>query len=161
MKRRCKVAATLTLVCCMVFGAISVSAADERLGTIVDGSLLTDETEVTCTTETIARGTYLASGSGRLTLSSYRKLHMSGDTTSHKTVDKIKVQLYLQRLEGESWKTVYTLGPKTAYDTYYVSAGQTYSVAGGHYYRVYGGHTAIKGSTSEAQTSYSNGFWVD
>lgn len=161
MKRRCKIAATLTLVCCMVFGSIPAFAADERLGTVVDGSLLTEGIEVACTTESMARGKYLVSGSGRLSLSSYRKLYMSGDTSSIEAVDKIKVKLYLQRLEGESWKTVYTLGPKTAYNTYYVSAGNTYSVAGGHYYRVYGGHTAIKGSTSEAQTSYSNGFWVD
>lgn len=161
MKRRCKIVAALTLVCCMVFGSISVSAADERLGTVVDGSLLTDETEVTCSTRTMSRGKYLASGSGRLSLSSYRKLYMSGDTSSLETVDKIKVKLYLQRLEGDEWRTVYTLGPKTAYNTYYVSAGNTYSVAGGHYYRVSGGHTAIKGSTSEALTSYSNGFWVD
>lgn len=162
MKRRCKVAATLTLVCCMLFGSIPVAAADELLGTVVDGSLLTDGTEdVTYTTESKARGTYLASGSGRLSLSSYRKLYMSGDTSSYQSVDKIKVTLYLQRLENGQWVTVYTLGPKTAYNNYYVSAGNTYSVAGGHYYRVYGGHGIIKGSTSEAQTSYSNGFWVD
>lgn len=161
MKRRCKIAAALTLVCCMVFGSIPAAAADERLGTVVDGSLLTDGTEVTCITENMARGTYLASGSGSLSLTAYRKLYMSGDTSSHKAVDKIKVHLYLQRLEGDEWRTVYTLGPKTAYNTYYVSAGNTYSVAGGHYYRVSGAHTAIKGSVSEAQTSYSNGFWVD
>ena len=160
MKRRCKVV-VLTLVCCMLFGAIPVAAADERLGTVVDGSLLTDDTEVAYSVLPKARGTYLASGSGGLSLSAYRKLYMYGDTTSYKTVDKIKVHLYLQRLENGSWVTVYNLGPKTAYNNYYVSAGQTYSVAGGHYYRVYGGHTIIHGSTTESQTSYSNGFWVE
>lgn len=161
MKRWCKRIMALTFVCCMLFGSIPAAAADELLGTVVDGSLLTDDTEVTYEILPKARGTYLASGSGDLTLTAYRKLYMSGDTSSYKSVDKIKVHLYLQRLENGNWVTVYTLGPKTAYDTYYVSAGQTYSVAGGHYYRVSGGHTIIKGSTTESQTSYSNGFWVE
>ena len=160
MKRRCKAIVALMLACCMLFGSIPAAAADELLGTVVDGSLLTDDTEVSYTTPQ-ARGTYLASGSGRLTLSAYRKLYMSGDTSSYQSVDKIKVTLYLQRLVNGSWVTVYTLGPKTAYNTYYVSAGNTYSVAGGYYYRVYGGHTVIEGSKSEAHTSYSNGFWVE
>lgn len=161
MKRWCKRIMVLTFACCMLLGSIPAAAADELLGTVVDGSLLTDDTEVSYTVEPKARGNYLASGSGGLSLTAYRKLYMSGDTSSYKTVDKIKVTLYLQRLVNGQWVNVYTLGPKTAYNTYYVSAGNTYSVAGGYYYRVYGGHTIIKGSISEAQTSYSDGFWVE
>lgn len=161
MRRRSKMIITLMMLCCIVFSSISASAADELLGTVVDGSLLTDDTEVSFTVTPKARGTYLASGTGGLTLSAYRTLRMSGDTSCYQSVDKVKVTLYLQRLVNGSWITVSTLGPKTAYNSYYVSTSNTYSVAGGYYYRVYGGHSAIEGSTSEALTSFSNGFWVE
>lgn len=161
MKRRCKAIVALMLACCMLFGSIPAAAADELLGTVVDGSLLTDDTEASYSVVPKARGKYLASGSGGLSLTAYRKLYMSGDTSSYQSVDKIKVTLHLQRLVNGSWVTVYTLGPKTAYNTYYVSNSNTYSVAGGYYYRVYGGHTVIENGASEAHTSYSNGFWVE
>lgn len=161
MRRRSKMIITLMMLCCMVFSSLHVSAADELLGTVVDGSLLTDDTEVSFTVTPKARGTYLSNGSGRLSLTAYRTLNMFGSTTCYQSVDKVKVTLYLQRLVNGTWTTVSTLGPATAYNTYYVSNSNTYSVAGGYYYRVYGGHGAIEGSTSEAMTSFSNGFWVE
>lgn len=161
MRKRSKMIITLMMLCCMVFSSISASAADELLGTVVDGSLLTDDTEVSFTVTPKARGAYLASGNGGLSLTAYRTLYMYGDTSCYQSVDKVKVTLYLQRLVNGTWTTVATLGPKTAYNTYYVSTGNTYSVSGGYYYRVYGGHSAIEGSKSEALTSFSNGFWVE
>lgn len=161
MRKRSKMIITLMMLCCMVFGSIHVSAADELLGTVVDGSLLTDDTEVSFTVTPKARGTYLSNGTGSLSLAAYRTLSMSGSTSCYQSVDKVKVTLYLQRLVNGTWTNVYTLGPKTAYNNYYVYNSNSYSVAGGYYYRVYGGHSAIEGSTSEALTSYSDGFWVE
>ena len=161
MRKRLKLLLMLVLTCCMVFGSLTASAADSLLGTVVDGSLLTDGTEADYTVTPKARGTYLSNGTGSLSLTAYRTLRMSGDTGCYQTVDEVKVTLYLQRLVNGSWVNVYTLGPKTAYNNYYVSNSKTYSVSGGYYYRVYGGHSCIEGSVSEAQTSYSNGFWVD
>lgn len=160
MRKRSRMLLMLLMICCMVFGTMHASAADELLGTVVDGSLLTDGTEVSYTITPKARGTYLSSGTGNLGLTAYRKLNMSGSTSCYQAVDKVKVTLYLQRLVNGSWVNVTTLGPKTDYNDYYVYTSNTYSVAGGYYYRVYGGHTAIEGSVSEAQTSYSDGFWV-
>lgn len=161
MRKRSKMVIMLVMVYCMLFGSVPVSAADELLGTVVDGSLLTDDTEVSYTVTPKARGTYLSNGTGGLTLTAYRTLYMYGDTSCYQSVDKVKVTLYLQRLENGKWTTVSTLGPKTAYNNYYVSTNNSYSVAGGYYYRVYGGHSAIEGSKTEALTSYSSGFWVE
>lgn len=161
MPKRSKMIIVLAVVCCMLFGSIPVSAADELLGTVVDGSLLTDGTEADYTVTPKARGTYLSNGTGGLSLTAYRTLYMHGDTSCYQYVDEVNVKLYLQRLENGTWKTVHTLGPKSAYNNYYVSNSKTYSVAGGYYYRVYGGHGAIEGSKSEALTSYSSGFWVE
>lgn len=147
------------MLACMMLCSMSVSAADDRLGTIVDGSLLTDESEAIG--YPLARGAYLCSGMGGITITGSRTVRMSGTTDAYQSVDEIKVTLLLQRLVGSQWVTVKTLGPKTAYNTYTVSTANTYSVSGGYYYRVYGTHVAIEGSTSEAIGSCSNGVWVE
>lgn len=161
MRKRSKIIITLVVICCILFVSIPAYAADELLGTVVGGSLLTDDTEVSYTITPKARGIYLADGHGSLTLTAYRTLGMSGSTSCYQYVDEVNVKLYLQRLVNGTWTTVATLGPKTAYNDYYVSNSKSYSVAGGYYYRVYGGHGAIEGSKSEALTSYSDGFWVE
>lgn len=155
----------LTLGFLLFFG-LNVNAADEREGTIVDGSVLLDNTEVVeyisplSEAEIITRGTYLSSGSGRLTIKGTRYVNVFGFTDCNRTSDEVKVTLYLQRLVGNTWSTVYTLGPKVAKNATYVSNSKNYTVTGGYYYRVYGSHSAKKGSTTEATASYTNGLWI-
>lgn len=161
MKRVKKVVLPLLLLMCLLVSSVDASAADERLGEIVDFSLLTDDNEAGLADYPVAYGSYLCSGSGHIIIAGTRKVTVSGNTTAYKICDKVKVTLYLQRLEGNSWVTVYKLGGKTATNTNYVSNSKTYSVSGGYYYRVTGAHTAIKGSTTESGTSYTNGIWVN
>ncbi|MDY3250755.1 MAG: DUF6147 family protein [Candidatus Choladocola sp.] len=160
MRIRKKTIMLFSLLVCLIMSTTTVFAADERVGTVVDGSVLTDGTEAEGFFYPKARGSILASGSGDISIVGGRTVKVSGDTTAYRTVSKVKVTLYLQQLQGGNWVTVRTLGPKTNYNSYYVSNSNTYSVAGGYYYRVYGGHTAIDGSTSEAGTSYTDGVWV-
>lgn len=160
MKHKCKIWFLMMLVCLAVSGITAV-AADERVGTVVDGSLLTDASEAEASVDTVARGAFLANGTGSLAITGSRQVKMEGSTTAYQTVNEVNVTLHLQRLEGNSWVHVYTLPTKSAYNTYYVSNAKTKSVTGGYYYRVYGAHVAIKGSSSEALTSCTNGIWVD
>ena len=88
------------------------------------------------------------------------KLNVFGNTTCNKICDEVKVTLHLQRLEGNSWATIYTLGPKVAKNTNYVSNSKNYTIKGGYYYRIKGSHTAIKGSTAESTASYTDGLWI-
>ena len=60
------------------------------------------------------RGTYLASGDGKLTKSGTHIVNVSGSTTCNKISDEVKVTLHLQRLVGNTWTNVYTLGPKNS-----------------------------------------------
>ncbi len=152
---------TVLLMFCLAISCITVSAADERLGTVVDGSLLTDDTDAESVVYPLARGVFLADGLGRLTITGSRTLCMAGSTTCYSTVDQVNVTLFLQRLEGNSWVNVQTPPTKSAYNTYYVSNSKTYSVSGGYYYRIYGSHSAYEGNTSEALSSCTNGLWVD
>lgn len=152
------------LVFSFIWGNIKAQAADERLGTTVDGSLLTENTVVegfSRPSELTERGTYLSNGNGRLTNNGNRSVNVYGSTSGKRTCDQIKVTLYLQRLVGNSWVPVYTLGPKVATNSYFVSNSKNYTVTGGYYYRVKGSHTATKGSTTETTASYTDGLWID
>ncbi len=145
---------------CLLLQGITVAAADDQLGTVVDGSLLTEETEVKGIAQPIARGTYLGMGWGFLTINSGRNVNVSGTTSCNRTSDQVKVTIHLQQLSGGSWHTIRTVGPTVAYNTNFVSTSRDYNVTGGYYYRVSGTHTAIKGKTVETLSSYSDGIWI-
>lgn len=161
MKRGKRMAVPVLLVLCLGLTALPVYAADERLGTVVDGSLLTDDTYAEGYGYPKMRGSILAYGTGSVTIQGVRSVGLAGATAAHKSVDKVKVTMHLQRLEGENWEHVLTMGPKVKYNSNYVSNSNTYSVTGGYYYRAYGAHVVINGETTEAVPSYSNGIWVN
>lgn len=160
MARMRKVIAAVMSVLCLLFYTYPVIAADERIGNIVDGSLLTDDTKAEGFVQPLKRGAFLSGGTGGVLIVGGRTLQVSGDTSCYRKVDTVKVTLHLQRLVGNTWEHVATLGPKSASNTSYVSASNTYTVSGGYYYRVYGAHTAIDDGAVESGTSYSNGIWV-
>lgn len=160
MKRIKQVIVPTLLLFCLVMGTISVSAADDRLGTVVDGSLLTDETEAESIAYPKARGAYFSYGTGSVTIVGTRSVKLTGSTAAYQSVDQISVAIFLQRLVGDNWQHVLTMGPKIGYNTNYVSNSNTYSVAGGYYYRASGQHIVIEGSTKESKPTYSNGVWV-
>lgn len=159
-KRKTKILLATIMMLCLVISGLSVSAADNRIGEMVDGSVLTDNIKAEYGDDSRARGTYLASGTGSIENLGGRQVRISGSTNCYRFSDEVRVTLVLQRLEGNSWVYVNSVGPVSAYSTYAVSTKGTFSVAGGYYYRVYGSHTAKKGSTSETCTSYSDGIWV-
>ena len=151
----------LTLIfTCILSNIVSVEAADEKLGTVVDGSVLTDKTEVSGNTLSLARGTYLGYGSATLTNKGNKVLNVSGFTSCYQTCDQVKVTLHLQRLVKGTWTTVTTLDTKIAYNTNYVSNSQNVTVTGGYYYRISGSHVAVKGKKVEATGSSTDGMWV-
>lgn len=144
-------------VCCM---SIIAKAADEQIGTVVDGSMLTDKEVVSVDTRSGARGTYLSYGSATLSNQGNHVLNVWGSTTCYKTSDQVKVTLHLQRLVKGTWTTVTTLDTKTAYNTNYVSNSKNVTVTGGYYYRIAGSHVAVKGKVTESTSSATDGMWV-
>lgn len=140
--------------------SLTVTAADEEIGSCIDGSVLTTAQEVTGNTNRTARGVYLSTGSARLTNNGGGVVNVWGSTTCYKTSDEVKVTLHLQRLVNGKWSTVTTLDTKVAYNTNYVSNSRNVTVTGGYYYRISGTHIAIKGKTVETTTSVTDGMWV-
>ena len=151
----------LLLIVCLNMNLLNVTAADEHLGMEIDGSVLTNDNEVTGSTATdTARGVYLSSGSGRLTNNGGGVVNVWGCTSCYKTCDQVKVTLYLQKLVNGTWSTVTILDTKVAYNTNYVSKSKNVNVTGGYYYRILGSHVAVKGKTTESTSSATDGMWV-
>lgn len=159
MKKRAKLLAAVLIG--LSLGTIQVSAADDRLGTVVDRSLLTNETSAESIVSPLARGSILNNGTGKITFVSGRTINAGGTTTAYRTVDKVEVRLFVQKLSGNTWVNAVTVPSKTLYNTYYVSQSQNYTVSGGNYYRVRGGHIAVDGDIYESTASYTNGIWID
>lgn len=160
MRNMKRMAVSMLFVFGLTLTALPVCAADELLGTVVDGSLLTDDSYAEGQTYLKQRGSILSHGSGSVSIEGTRKVGLYGSTTAHKTVDQVQVTMFLQRLESGSWEHYLTMGPKIKYNSNFVSNSNTYSVTGGYYYRAYGSHTAINGSTVESAASSSDGVWV-
>ena len=157
MKTLKRIAICFSLICLFV-NTLKLQAAE--IGDIVDGSILTDLSEVEGETQHKERGTYLAYGSAKLTNQGNHVLYVWGSTTCYQTSNQVKVTLYLQKLVNGTWSNVTTLSTKTAYNTNYVSNSKSVSVTGGYYYRIKGTHTAIKGKTTETTRSSTDGMWV-
>ena len=160
MKGMKRMAVSVLLVLGLALTALPVCAADELLGTVVDGSVLTDDTYAEGYAYPKARGSILSYGSGSIAIEGTRRVRITGSTSAHKKVSQVQVTVQLQRLKNGSWSHVLTLGPKIKYNANYVSNTTVYSVAGGYYYRAHGAHTAINGGTTESSISNSNGVWV-
>ncbi|MCD8396451.1 MAG: DUF6147 family protein [Lachnospiraceae bacterium] len=147
---------------CMMFGTLHAFAADELLGTVVDGSLLTEETEVTAMAYPKARWTYLSDGTGTLAVTGTRTVRLSGSTTAVQSVDVIYVNMYLQRLVNGTWCTYYIGTRATEYNDYFAYITETgLSVEGGYYYRAKGSHVINENGTIESISSYTDGIWID
>lgn len=159
MKKRIQLfLAPIMLLVCLMAGTIFVSA--ETSDITVDGSKLTNELSAEDIVYSRLRGTYFANGAGRITVTGYRQVMLTGDTVARQNVDSVKVTLHLQRLEGGSWVTIASYGPTVKHNTYYVTASRTYSVAGGYYYRMTGSHTVIEGDKFESAASATDGVWI-
>lgn len=159
MRRGLKVVALFFMICFMI-SAMHVSAADERVGTVVGGSLLTDASHTEGIAYPLARGSFLNLGTGSLEIVAGRTFSVTGKTSCYQTVDSVNITLYVQHLSGSTWVTDYRIPTKTAYNAYYVSNSAQKSVSGGHYYRVAGTHVAKLGGKTESLYSYSDGIWV-
>lgn len=150
----------LAMVFCLNSISFRVEAAGPRDGEIVDGSLLTSDLETSDSFENVLRGAFLSMGMSMLSNRGNGLIYMAGDTCCHRTSDKVKMYLYLERLVGDSWEPV-TQKAKTESDTYYAGNEAFFTVDTGTYYRVRGTHTAILENESESLYTVTNGLYIE
>lgn len=153
------------------FGSGSMSkvmAADEDLGMIVDGSMLTEdeESEGILDRDTIifvgddndsgitTYGTYLLGGTAGIKNAGSGKITASGSTTARKSCS-LKLVVTVQRYSGGTWNYLTSWSTSKSSGTY-LSSTKTISVTKGYYYRVKCSHSA----GGEAGYSTTNGIKI-
>lgn len=150
----------LTLMCVMNFNVYAQENENSLVGTIVDGSILTNENESTGSAIKVLRGYYLSDGSSYISDQGNGTVYISGSTSCYRTAEELRADVYLQRLVGNDWETV-TYQHHSEYNTYYAHNGFYIAVARGYYYRTLTNHTAICGDTVEYLTSRTDWLYVD
>lgn len=147
----------ITLVLGMSIAVPNVAQAEEatEVGTYVDGSYLTTDTESSVEVYPRLRGVYLLKGTGSITVPGNGLVGCYGTTTATTTVSKVAVGVTLERYSNGSWTTV-TGWTNTAYNTNFVSLYKGQTVTGGYYYRV----TTVNTAASEWSMGVTSGVWV-
>ncbi len=113
------------------------------------------------------RGQYISSSRAGITNKGSGVIGITASTTAHEEVDKIRISLYLDRLEGGSWNQVadydYTFLPSDMPNGKLTKATLSFTVTdqpAEHYYRIRGSHGVWKGSVIESQDTYSDGVYI-
>lgn len=114
------------------------------------------------------RGAYISVSNAGITNVGHGVIGISALTTAHEPVDKIRIHLYLDRLnENEKWIQVddfdYTFTPGDAPDGRLTMASIDIEVSdqpAGYYYRVRGTHGVWKNGASESQSTRTNGVLI-
>lgn len=160
IKRVC----TLILSFMMSISLSNTVMAEENweslLGTVVDGSVLTNEQEATADALKVLRGYYLSDGSSYISNQGNNIVYISGSTSCHRTADELRVNVYLERLVNGDYETV-TYQYHSEYNTYYAHNGFYITVAPGYFYRTVTSHVAIAGDTVEYLTSKTDWLYVN
>ena len=133
----------------------------DELGTIVDGSLLTNELQANADSRSLLRGNYLSYGTVSLVNHQDGTVTASGSTVAHVVCDKLYLTVTLQQKVGDDWYD-YRTWESTRTDAATLSKEYTVEVPSGFYYRVQGVHLAEEnGDNSESQVTHSDGIWVE
>lgn len=136
--------------------------ADEPqyLGTVIDGSVLTDQSEAEDLQQTRLRNSYLAQGFVKITNKGNGVVGIGGSTTCFVTCDTVKFNLYLERSKGDSNFSSYKSFTYTANNAHSLTKSLSYAVEKGYYYRLRGYHYASKDGKAENLISRTNGIYI-
>ena len=150
---------TLVLSMALLLGCFQMNAfAEETTYPKVSHTYITTEDFASDEWQVDQRGAYLASGTSSIAKPDGSHANISGDTTATRTIDTVRLTLYLER--SKSYATGYG-----TYKTYSYSANNVYQLAkgisnipvdGGYYYRVRGVHSVTHNGTTECTDSVTN-----
>ena len=165
LKRLFVVGAAYSLVC-----VTPVMAGTERIGGKQGSQVLQLETKMINEVQSIdnRRGDYISSSHSSVTNAGGGAIGISGATTAHEPVDKIRIHLYLDRLDSDNkWTQVddfdFTFTPEDDPSGELTIATVSFEVnnqPSGYYYRVRGTHGVWKNGVIETQSTRTNGVMI-
>lgn len=153
----------------VIFFAVFMTALNEKtvyadepqyLGTEINGSVLTDQSEAEDLQQSRLRNSYLAQGFVKITNNGNGVVGIGGSTTCFVTCDVVKLNLYLERSKGDSNFSSYKSFTYTANDTNSLGRSMNYAVEKGYYYRLRGYHYASENGKAENLISRTNGIYI-
>lgn len=162
MKKKVKRILGLFLAVCMLMGISMTTYASENepgVGDIVDGSILTEESDSESILYNPARGNILDRGVARISEIGSGQINAYGAVMASVKCDTLRLEINVQRLEGSSWVNVKHYST-SASNTSLLTKSYDCSVTKGYYYRVMAGCIATKGGTTETQMPVTNGIWI-
>lgn len=157
MKQTRKKAFILGIISCLIF-------ATPTLANVVQQEKDTSRV----VTYADPRGQYISFSTASITNDGGGVIGISAVTTAHESVDKIRIHLYLDRLnENEKWIQVddfdFTFLPENMPNGELGEATVSFKVndqPAGYYYRVRGTHGVWKNGVSESQSTRTNGVLI-
>lgn len=161
--KKLKKAGCLFVALILVLGISNTSYAastEYKIGDIVDGSVLTNDSETEKTILNPLRGNILDQGTTRLTDKGNGVVNVYGAVFGSVVCDKLILDMTLQRLQNGTWVDVKYFSD-TAYNQALLTNSYNTSVTKGYYYRVKAACVAQKGGTSESKMPVTNGLWID
>ena len=145
----------------MALNTVNVQAgALDYLGNTIDGSVLTNDSEAVGTYKSVARSTYLLEGFVRITNNGNGYVGVGGGTECTVTCNTVKLNIYLERSNGDGNFYSYKKWTNVDYNTNSLYMGKEVKVEKGYYYRLRGYHSCTKGSVTENGGSSTNGIYI-
>ena len=145
----------------MALNTVNVQAgALDYLGNTIDGSVLTNDSEAVGTYKSIARSTYLLEGFVRITNNGNGYVGVGGGTECTVTCNTVKLNIYLERSNGDGNFYSYKKWTNVDYNTNSLYMGKEVKVEKGYYYRLRGYHSCTKNGVTENGGSVTDGIYI-
>lgn len=139
-----------------VYAAIN----EYKIGDVIDGSVLTGDSESEVTVINPMRGNILNQGTAKITDKGNGVVNVFGAVIGSVVCDKMILDMTLQRLQNGIWVDVKYYSD-TGYNTGLFTKSYNTSVTKGYYYRVKAACVAQKGGTVESKMPITDGLWID
>ena len=154
------------LFCAMLVFSLAVNSVSvqadvlDYLGNTIDGSVLTNELESVGNYQSVARSTYLHEGYVRITNNGNGYVGGGGATLCNVTCNTVKLNVYLERSNGDGNFYSYMKWENVDYNTNSLYFGKEVKVEKGYYYRLRGYHSCTKNGVLENGASRTNGIYI-
>lgn len=154
------------LFCAMLVFSLAVNSVSvqadvlDYLGNTIDGFVLTNELESVGNYQSVARSTYLHEGYVRITNNGNGYVGVGGATLCNVTCNTVKLNVYLERSNGDGNFYSYMKWENVDYNTNSLYFGKEVKVEKGYYYRLRGYHSCTKNGVLENGASRTNGIYI-
>lgn len=163
--KNCKrfVSFIVCFILCFTMVSYISEAADStfHVGDVIDGTILTNETESTGTMQHTARGTYFSDGISGIANCGNGLIHVSGTTNCNRVSSSLGLTLYVDRLEDNGEWTCISQRSFSTNNRYYLDGSYDLTVAKGYYYRVRGYHSASANGVYESGNSQTKAILIN